>query len=113
MENQAKPDQSKIPSEGYGICPACCGTKRVPATGDEKRFGEKYGWYEYDATDGTVECHNCGSQYQMGKSTGFTKLRSNGEACLHHYKSSPGKYRCYTDFKCTECGDRYYIDSGD
>lgn len=96
-----------------GICPCCNGTKRRPCPDDLRQYGEKYGWYGYDKTDGTVHCNNCGNQYMMGSPTGKVPLRPDGTPCSHSYRGHSTRYRCVTEYVCDHCGDTYQIDSSD
>lgn len=95
-----------------GPCPVCNGTGRVKSPVDMNEYSKRYGWYGYDANDDTVDCHNCGSQYQFGKPSGTVRLRSDGEPCEHTYTASKGNWNCTTNYRCIHCGDTYMIDSG-
>jgi hypothetical protein len=88
-----------------GTCPVCNGSGKVPLTADEL----KYSWNK-DKTE--RECSNCGGQKMYGRGTGKVRLNKNGEPCTHKYtRRTIG--RCLTEYTCSECGDRYEIDSGD
>jgi len=89
----------------YGTCPVCNGSGKVPLTENEKR----YSWNK-DKTD--RECHNCGGQYMYGTAKGQVRLNKDGVPCTHKY-TSRNVGRCLTEYTCTDCGDRYQIDSGD
>ena len=92
-----------------GTCPVCGGTGRVPAGGN---YYTRYLLAGYDAASDTVPCTNCGGQYMYGRPTGRVRLNTNGEPCVHRYRSrSVG--RCLTEYTCDLCGDSYQIDSGD
>jgi hypothetical protein len=92
----------------YGTCPVCNGTHRVPA-GDNKY---KHVIAGYDKDTDTFACTNCGGQYMYGSPKGQVRLNRDGEPCHHKY-SSRTVGRCLTEYTCSECGDRYQIDSGD
>lgn len=89
----------------YGTCPVCNGTGKLPLTEDDKR----YSWNR-DRTH--KECYNCGGQKMYGRGTGKVRLNKNGEPCVHKYTSRTIG-RCLTEYTCSDCGDRYEIDSGD
>ena len=91
-----------------GTCPVCNGTARVPA-GDNKY---KHIISGYDKATDTFKCTNCGGQYMYGQATGEVRLRGDGTPCKHSYKGETIG-RCLTRYTCSECGDRYDIDSGD
>ncbi len=91
-----------------GICPVCNGSGRRPA-GDYKYKNVLAG---YDRETDTLQCNNCGGQYMFGRPTGQVALNLLGDPCKHNYISQ-NVGRCLTEYKCTECGDRYQIDSGD
>jgi hypothetical protein len=47
-----------------------------------------------------------------GRDTSQVRLNKAGEPCVHKYtRRTVG--RCLTEYRCSECGDRYEIDSGD
>ena len=92
----------------YGTCPVCNGTHRVPA-GDNKYKSVIAG---YDKDTDTFACTNCGGQYMYGSPRGQVRLNKDGVPCTHKY-SSKTVGRCLTEYTCSECGDRYQIDSGD
>ena len=94
--------------EGYGICPVCNGSGRVPA-GDSKY---KHITSGYDKETDTFKCCNCGGQRMFGSPTGEVRLRSDGTPCKHEYVGVT-RGRCYTVYTCKHCGDSYDIDSGD
>jgi len=99
-------------TEGRGICPVCNGSKRTVCEYDPSTQ-----WLRsvasYDPETHTVECRNCGGQYQWGSPTGEVRLRKdNGEPCKHEYRGY-SKGRCYTGYTCVHCDDNYSIDSGD
>jgi hypothetical protein len=91
-----------------GTCPACNGTKRVPA-GDNPHKACVSG---YDKSTDTNECRNCGYQYMCSTAKGVVPLRPDGTPCLHEYESWDAG-RCLTGHICKHCGDRYDIDSSD
>ena len=91
-----------------GTCPVCNGSGRCPA-GDAKYKKVIAG---YDESTDTFACNNCGGQYMFGRPTGQVPLNILGEPCTHNYTSKTVG-RCLTEYTCTECGDRYQIDSGD
>ena len=91
-----------------GTCPVCNGSGRVPA-GDNKY---KHVIAGYDKATDTFACTNCGGQYMFGRPTGEVRLNRDGVPCKHKY-SSKTVGRCLTEYTCSECGDRYQIDSGD
>ena len=95
-----------------GPCPVCAGSARRPCPPNLRDYGVKYGWYGYDAHTDTVDCNNCGAQYQWGNATGSVRLNQHGEPCVHEYTSQLVS-RCYTKYTCTHCGDEHHIDSGD
>ena len=92
----------------YGTCPVCNGSGRKPA-GDYKYKNVIAG---YDKESDTLPCTNCGGQYMFGSPKGQVRLNRDGEPCHHKY-SSKTVGRCLTEYTCSECGDRYQIDSGD
>ena len=92
----------------HGVCPVCNGSGRVPA-GDHKYKNVIAG---YDAGTDTFGCTNCGAQYMFGQSKGTVRLNKDGQPCKHSYTSKTIG-RCLTEYTCSECGDRYVIDSGD
>lgn len=94
--------------EGYGVCPVCNGSKRVPA-GDTEY---KHVLASYDKETDTLACRNCGGQTMYGSPTGEVLLRPDGTPCTHEYVAR-AMGRCYTVYKCHHCGDYYDIDSGD
>ena len=47
-----------------------------------------------------------------GNGIGQVRLNKNGDPCTHKYTSRTIG-RCLTEYRCSECGDRYEIDSGD
>ena len=98
----------RVSREGYGVCPCCLGTGRVPA-GDYKY---KHVIAGYDLQTDTLACTNCGGQYMYGQPRGEVRLRADGTPCKHEYTSSNAG-RCLTNYECKHCGDRYQIDSGD
>lgn len=93
-----------------GTCPVCNGSGRVPVSPEQERYKHVYAGYD-KATD-TLRCTNCGGQYMYGRPTGEVRLNKAGEPCKHSY-SSKTVGRCLTEYTCSECGDRYEIDSGD
>lgn len=97
----------------YGTCPVCNGTGGMPCPDYVNAYAKERGWYGYKADTDTVDCTNCGGQYQFQKPTGLVGLRSDGTPCRHGYKGSAGPWRCTTDYTCVHCGDKYMIDSGD
>lgn len=94
--------------EGYGVCPVCSGSGRVPA-GDNKYKNIIAG---YDKATDTFRCTNCGGQYMYSNPTGEVKLREDGTPCTHKYTSKTVG-RCLTEYMCEHCRDRHQIDSGD
>lgn len=92
----------------YGTCPVCNGSGRKPA-GDYKY---KHVIAGYDKESDTLPCTNCGGQYMFGSPKGQVRLNRDGVPCTHSY-SSKTVGRCLTEYTCSECGDRYQIDSGD
>ena len=91
----------------------CNGTGHMPCPDNLREYGQKKGWYGYRTEDDTVDCTNCGGQYQFrGKPTGRVALRENGEPCIHEYE---GHYlgNCYSGYTCKHCSDYYTIDSSD
>jgi hypothetical protein len=92
-----------------GTCPECNGSTRVP-------YNLNPSWKRviagYDAATDTLPCSNCGGQYMFGRPTGKVPLNLLGNPCTHVYKGRNAG-RCLTEYTCTECGDRYQIDSGD
>lgn len=95
-----------------GPCPVCNGTARKPCPPDLQEYGKKYGWYGYDSDSDTVNCTNCGAQYQWGTATGSVRLNQNNEPCVHAYQVQ-NVGRCYNKYTCVHCGDVYHIDSSD
>lgn len=86
----------------------CNGTCRKPAGND--RYKTMYA--NYDAATDTLPCTNCGGQYMFSSPKGEVSLNKQGEPCVHRYTSRTVG-RCLTEYTCSECGDRYQIDSGD
>ena len=98
-----------IITDGYGICPVCNGTKRIPA-GDDQYKAITSG---YDAETDTHKCRNCGGQRMYGNSSGVVRRRKdNNEPCVHEYNYTK-LGNCYHNCTCKHCGDSYNIDSGD
>ena len=91
---------------GHDICPCCNGTGLRELSVQE----QSYSWNK-GATQG--KCLNCGGQTMSGKAKGYTKTDpSTGKGCKHTYtKKNAGQ--CYHIYTCSECGDKYDIDSGD
>lgn len=89
----------------YGTCPVCNGSGQVLLTANEK----SYSWNK-DKTH--RDCPNCGGQYMYGKGRGQVRLNKDGVPCTHKYTSRTIG-RCLTEYTCSDCGDRYEIDSGD
>ena len=89
----------------YVTCPVCKGFGKLPLEESEKR----YSWNK-DRTH--KECCNCGGQYMYGKGHGTVQMNKNGEPCTHKYTGRTVG-RCLTEYTCSDCGDRYQIDSGD
>lgn len=100
----------KVSREGYGVCPCCIGTGRVPVPAHSQRY--KHVMAGYDLQTDTLPCSNCGGQYMYGRPSGEVRLRADGSPCKHEYTSSNAG-RCLTNYTCEHCGDRYQIDSGD
>ena len=94
--------------EGYGVCPVCSGTCRMPAGNDKY----KHMYSKYDKETDTLPCRNCGGQTMYGKPTGESKLRPDGTPCKHEYTGREAG-RCYTIYTCKHCSYSYDIDSGD
>lgn len=94
-------------SKPQGTCPVCKGTCRIPATGSYKHVTAGY-----DKESDTFPCRNCGGQTMWINPTGMVNLNSKGEPCTHEYRGVQAG-RCYYEYTCTECGDRYSIDSSD
>lgn len=92
----------------YGTCPVCNGSGRRSAGVDP--YKKVYAGYD-ELTD-TLPCNNCGGQYMFGRPTGKVRLNLLGEPCRHVYIGKTVG-RCLTEYTCTECGDRFQIDSGD
>ncbi len=92
----------------YGTCPVCNGSGRK-AAGDYKY---KHVIAGYDKDTDTLACTNCGGQYMWGSPKGQVRLNKDGQPCKHTYPSQTVG-RCLTEYTCSECGDRYQIDSGD
>jgi hypothetical protein len=94
-----------------GVCPVCNGTLRIPAP-----FDSTVSWtksvYSYDAINHTVNCNNCGGQYQHLRPTGVVKLRPDETPCTHKYEGRTIG-NCYNEYVCVHCKDKYTIDSGD
>ena len=94
----------------HGTCPVCNGTGRVPVPAHQQRYKNVYA--SYDADTDTLACGNCGGQYMFGTPKGQVRLNKDGQPCTHKYTSRTVG-RCLTEYTCSECGDRYQIDSGD
>lgn len=99
--------------EGYGECPVCNGTGRMPCPDNLRQYGVAHGWYGYDKETDTVDCTNCGAQKMFEKSSGLVRLDFGGVPCTHDYTATGGRWRCTTDYHCPKCGDSFMIDSGD
>ena len=95
-----------------GICPVCNGTKQMPCPDSHRKYGQRYGWFNYRHKDDTIKCLNCGGQKMLSAPTGMVRLREDGTPCKHEY-TSRDTGRCYTIYTCIHCGDRYDIDSSD
>ena len=93
-----------------GTCPVCNGSGRVAVPEDQQRY--KHVYAGYDAETDTLACSNCGAQYMFGRPTGQVRLNKEGQPCKHKYTSQTVG-RCLTEYTCSECGDRFQIDSGD
>jgi hypothetical protein len=93
-----------------GTCPVCNGTGRVPVSAEQQKYKHVYSGYD-ELTD-TLGCSNCGGQYMYSRPSGKVRLNQSGEPCKHSY-TSKNVGRCLTEYTCSECGDRYQIDSGD
>lgn len=117
-----------------GTCPACDGTTRIPV-GEQSRRYLRYNarWGHWGIAGyqpagpgpfvdgqgyegGTLPCTNCGGQTMFGTPTGLVPLRADGTPCLHTYAehSTPQeRQRGAHRYRCTGCGERNTIDSGD
>ena len=93
-----------------GVCPVCDGTTRRPVPESQQQYKTIYAGY--DAATDTLECDNCGGQYQWGRACGQVPLNKNGEPCKHQYQGQNAG-RCLTRYTCVHCGDQHDIDSGD
>jgi hypothetical protein len=93
-----------------GTCPVCNGSGRAAVPISMERYKNVITGYDKD-TD-TLPCTNCGGQYMFGSPKGQVRLNRDGEPCHHKY-SSQTVGRCLTEYTCSECGDRFQIDSGD
>ena len=93
-----------------GTCPVCNGSGRVSVPEHQQRY--KHVYAGYDAETDTLGCTNCGGQYMYGTPSGEVRLNKEGQPCTHKYTSKTVG-RCLTEYTCSECGDRYQIDSGD
>ena len=96
--------------QGYGECPVCNGTGRMGVDQYQRPYVNVISGY--DPVTDTLSCNNCGAQRMFGQSTGYSKLDPDGTACKHVY-TGVNAGRCYTKYTCTNCGDRYDIDSSD
>lgn len=96
--------------EGYGVCPVCNGTCRVPVPESMERYKNVIAGYDKETN--TLQCTNCGGQYMYGRPTGEVHLRSDGTPCTHEYTSQTVG-RCLTRYTCKHCKSSYEIDSGD
>lgn len=96
--------------EGYGVCPVCNGTLRVPADERQKKYANVIAGY--DKSNDTIACNNCGGQGMFGKPSGEVPLRADGTPCKHEYVGV-SRGRCYTVYTCKHCNHSYDIDSGD
>ena len=103
---------SEAKGDSRGVCPVCHGTTRMPCPDFRRDFAQRYGSFGYDKDTDSVECDNCGGQYQFGKPSGTVKLDKNGDPCKHSYASTKGYWNCTTNYRCIHCGDSYMIDSG-
>ena len=90
-----------------GTCPVCNGTKRQSYTGSHPDTCAGY-----SPADNTIPCQNCGGQYMSGHPTGIVWHNKQDLPCHHQYEITKTS-NCYRELTCTECGDRYSIDSGD
>jgi hypothetical protein len=89
-------------------CPVCTGTGRVPCPEAQRQ----YNLAGYDPATDTLACDNCGGQTMSCHGTGRVLVRPDGTPCRHEYTGSQAG-RCYWQYTCRHCGDRYSIDSGD
>lgn len=94
--------------EKFGICPKCKGTGRIACLPKIRTNFQRNGWYGYDPITNTIDCSNCGAQYQYSKSTGIVKLNTHGKPCLHQYASEQLSSNIHRHH-CIHCGDEYYI----
>lgn len=94
------------------VCPVCNGSGHMPCPDANRQYGIKFGWFGYRASDDTINCTNCGGQYQNGTPTGAVKDRPDGTPCTHSYTSKRVR-NCLTGYTCDHCGDYYDIDSSD
>lgn len=93
-------------SEHTAVCPICNGTKEIPLSAQEKK-------YPWNKDKETKPCLNCGGQYQNGRALGYVSIDLiTNEGCIHEYVQTLAG-RCYHEYNCKYCGDRYFIDSGD
>jgi len=106
MENQNRIEK------GYGACPVCDGSGRMPTSDRLRSYAEQYGWYGYSKEDDKCSCTNCGGQTMFGRPSGQVPLREDGTPCKHEYKSATVG-RCLTRYTCMHCKFTYDIDSGD
>ena len=93
-----------------GVCPVCDGTTRRPVPESQQQYKTIYAGY--DAETDTLECDNCGGQYQWGRACGQVSLNHDGVPCRHEYRGQNAG-RCLTTYTCIHCDDRHQIDSGD
>lgn len=100
---------TSIPA-GYGECPKCNGTGRIPLPESQRKYTSVMSGYHSE--DDTIRCYNCGGQTMGMTAQGYVKLNKQGKPCLHNYvREVVG--RCLTEYTCTECESSYEIDSGD
>ncbi len=85
-----------------GICPVCDGTKQVPISDNLKK------WFPQRTT---MDCLNCGGQYEFGTSSGLVPLNIDGIPCTHEYethrKIAGLKGTSRTEYKCRHCNDTF------
>jgi hypothetical protein len=96
--------------KGYGECPKCNGTGRMPIEEHQRKYANVMSGYRSE--DDSLRCDNCGGQTMGLTAYGYVKHNKQGKPCLHNYVGRNAG-RCLTEYTCTECGSRYEIDSGD
>jgi transcription elongation factor Elf1 len=98
-----------MPVQKLGICPKCNGSGRVLCPPKYRSSFQQNGWFGYDPNTKTIECDNCGAQYQHSKPSGIVKMSYTGKPCVHRYSEEQLSAH-YVKYNCKLCGDVYFVD---